>query len=58
MKEELRKEFEHFLGPNSHWNPSVEPSIDFIDQAIDYAIAWSHRNRNGSSNRPTIQSLS
>ena len=42
MKEELRKEFEHFLGPNSHWNPSVEPSIDFIDQAIDYAIAIEH----------------
>ena len=58
MKEELRKEFEHFLGPNSHWNPSVEPSIDFIDQAIDYAIAIEHLTDGMVSARYTLAKLS
>lgn len=58
MKEELRKEFEHFLGPNSHWNPSVEPSIDFIDQAIDYAIAIEHLTDGMIGARYTLAKLS
>ena len=39
MKEQLRKDFEQFLGPNHHWMTPSDSNIDWIDKAVDYAIA-------------------
>lgn len=58
MKEELRKEFEHFLGPDHRWNSPLEPNIDLIDQAIDYAIAIEHLTDGMVSARYTLAKLS
>lgn len=58
MKEQLRKEFEEILGPNHHWNSPTDINIDWIDKAVDYAIAI-ERLSNGMVNaRYTLAKLS
>ena len=58
MKEELRKEFEHFLGPNHRWNSLSAEPIDLIDKAIDFAIAIEHLTEGMVSARYTLAKLS
>lgn len=58
MKEQLRKEFEEILGSNHHWNSPTDTNIDWIDKAVDYAIAI-ERLSNGMVNaRYTLAKLS
>lgn len=58
MKEELHKEFEHFLGPNHRWNSLSAEPIDLIDKAIDFAIAIEHLTEGMVSARYTLAKLS
>lgn len=58
MKEQLRKDFELFLGPNHQWITPTDSNIDWIDKAVDYAIAIEQLSNGLINARYTLAKLS